>query len=264
MKTSQRLAQAGRVVVKVGSSSITGANESNLDQLVDFLVRLKRAGKEVILVSSGAIATAMPIIGLTVRSEDLATSQALASIGQAKLMGRYERSLARYELLPGQMLLTVDNLDQDSTIENAVRALERLLEIGVIPIINENDSVATQEIRFGDNDQLAARVALLAKADLLVLFSDVDALYTKPPTEPGAEPIEVVDFGQDLSDLQVSGTSTGYGTGGALTKLAAAQLATAGGVGVLLTSTANIEVIDSSDCRNTWFEPVDRIARCVL
>jgi glutamate 5-kinase len=264
MKTSQRLAQAGRVVVKVGSSSITGANESNLDQLVDFLVRLKRAGKEVILVSSGAIATAMPIIGLTVRSEDLATSQALASIGQAKLMGRYERSLARYELLPGQMLLTVDNLDQDSTIENAMRALERLLEIGVIPIINENDSVATQEIRFGDNDQLAARVALLAKADLLVLFSDVDALYTKPPTEPGAEPIEVVDFGQDLSDLQVSGTSTGYGTGGALTKLAAAQLATAGGVGVLLTSTANIEVIDSSDCRNTWFEPVDRIARCVL
>jgi glutamate 5-kinase len=261
MKTSQRLAQADRVVVKVGSSSITGANESNLDQLVDFLVRLKRAGKEVILVSSGAIATAMPIIGLTVRSEDLATSQALASIGQAKLMGRYERSLARYELLPGQMLLTVDNLDQNSTIENAVRALERLLEIGVIPIINENDSVATQEIRFGDNDQLAARVALLAKADLLVLFSDVDALYTKPPTEPEAEPIAVVDFGQDLSDLQVSGTSTGYGTGGALTKLAAAQLATAGGVGVLLTSTANIEVIDSSDCRNTWFEPVDRIAR---
>lgn len=261
MRTSERLAKAGRVVVKVGSSSITGTNESNLDQLVDFLVRLQRLGKEVILVSSGAIATAMPIIGLTVKSEDLATSQALASIGQAKLMGRYERSLARYDLLPGQMLLTVDNLDQESTTENAMRALERLLEIGVIPIINENDSVATQEIRFGDNDQLAARVSLLAKADLLVLFSDVDALYTKPPTEPGAEPIAIVDFGQDLSDLQVSGTSTGYGTGGALTKLAAAQLATAGGVGVLLTSTSNIDVIDASDCRNTWFEPTDRIAR---
>ncbi len=261
MRTSERLLKAGRVVVKVGSSSITGANETNLDQLVDFLVRLQRLGKEVILVSSGAIATAMPIIGLTVKSEDLATSQALASIGQAKLMGRYERSLARYDLLPGQMLLTVDNLDQESTTENAMRALERLLEIGVIPIINENDSVATQEIRFGDNDQLAARVSLLAKADLLVLFSDVDALYTKPPTEPGAEPIAIVDFGQDLSDLQVSGTSTGYGTGGALTKLAAAQLATAGGVGVLLTSTSNIDVIDSSDCRNTWFEPADRITR---
>lgn len=261
MQTFERIQAAKRIVVKVGSSSITGDNEANLDLLVDFLVRLQRSGKEVVLVSSGAIATAMPIIGLSVRSEDLATSQALASIGQAKLMGRYERSLARYELLPGQMLLTVDNLDQDLTSENAMRALERLLEIGVIPIINENDSVATQEIRFGDNDQLAARVSLLAKADLLILFSDIDALYTKPPTEPGAEPIAVVAFGQDLSHLEVSGTSTGYGTGGALTKLAAAQLATAGGVGVLLTSTANITVVDTADCQNTWFEPADRIAR---
>lgn len=261
MQTSERISAARRVVVKVGSSSITGANEANLDLLVEFLVRLQRAGKEVILVSSGAIATAMPLIGLTVRSEDLATSQALASIGQAKLMGRYERSLARYDLLPGQMLLTVDNLDQEATTENAMRALERLLEIGVLPIINENDSVATQEIRFGDNDQLAARVALLAGADLLVLFSDIDALYTKPPTEPGAKPISLVAFGEDLSDLQVSGTSTGYGTGGALTKLAAAQLATAGGVGVLLTSTENISKIDAADCRNTWFEPADRISK---
>lgn len=261
MQTFERIQAAKRIVVKVGSSSITGANEANLDLLVDFLVRLQRTGKEVVLVSSGAIATAMPIIGLSVRSEDLATSQALASIGQAKLMGRYERSLARYDLLPGQMLLTVDNLDQDLTSENAMRALERLLEIGVIPIINENDSVATQEIRFGDNDQLAARVSLLADADLLILFSDIDALYTKPPTEPGAEPIAVVPFGQDLSHLEVSGTSTGYGTGGALTKLAAAQLATAGGVGVLLTSTANITVVDTSNCQNTWFEPADRIAR---
>jgi len=261
MQTFERIHASRRVVVKVGSSSITGANETNLDLLVDFLVRLQKQGKEVVLVSSGAIATAMPIIGLTVRSEDLATSQALASIGQAKLMGRYERSLARYDLLPGQMLLTVDNLDQESSSENAMRALERLLEIGVIPIINENDSVATQEIRFGDNDQLAARVALLAKADLLILFSDIDALYTKPPTEPGAEPIAVVSFGQDLSALEVSGTSTGYGTGGALTKLAAAQLATAGGVGVLLTSTANITDIDTADCRNTWFEPADRISK---
>ncbi len=261
MQTFERIQASKRVVVKVGSSSITGSNESNLDLLVDFLVRLQKLGKDVVLVSSGAIATAMPIIGLTVRSEDLATSQALASIGQAKLMGRYERSLARYDLLPGQMLLTVDNLDQESTGENAMRALERLLEIGVIPIINENDSVATQEIRFGDNDQLAARVALLAAADLLILFSDIDALYTKPPTEPGAQPIAVVAFGQDLSALEVSGTSTGYGTGGALTKLAAAQLATAGGVGVILTSTANIDVIDNADCRNTWFEPADRIAQ---
>jgi glutamate 5-kinase len=212
------------------------------------------SGKEVILVSSGAIATAAPLIGLTVKSEDLATSQALAAIGQAKLMSRYERSLSRHNLMPGQILLTVDNLDEENTSENALRALERLLEIGVLPVINENDSVATHEIRFGDNDQLAARVALLAKADLLVLLSDIDALYTRPPSEDGAEPITVVTDERQLENIQVSGTSTGYGTGGALTKVAAARMATAGGVGVLLTSASNVDFLDSHDCRHTWFQ----------
>lgn len=259
MKTSDRISNANRIVVKVGSSSITGTNESNLDLIVDFSVKLMEQGKQVILVSSGAIATAMPLIGLTVRSEDLATSQALASIGQAKLMGRYERSLARFGKMPGQILLTVENLDQDASRSNASRALERLIEIGVLPIINENDSVATNEIRFGDNDQLAARVAALAEADLLILFSDVDALYTRPPSDPLAEPIANVEHGDDLASIQVSGTSTGYGTGGALTKLAAARLATDAGVGVLLTSTANVQSVLADDCRHTWFAPqVDR------
>ena len=189
MRTAERLAGAKRIVIKVGSSSITGANEANLDLIVDFVAQQAKAGKEVIVVSSGAIATAAPLIGLTVKSEDLATSQALASIGQARLMGRYERSLARHELIPGQILLTVDNLDEEQPRMNASRALERLLEIGVVPIINENDSVATQEIRFGDNDRLASRVSLLAKADLLILLSDVDSLYSKPPGEEGAERI---------------------------------------------------------------------------
>jgi glutamate 5-kinase len=248
------LASAKRVVIKVGSSSITGENEANLDHIVDLAVRLMHSGKEVILVSSGAIATAAPLIGLTVKSEDLATSQALAAIGQAKLMSRYERSLSRHNLMPGQILLTVDNLDEENTSENALRALERLLEIGVLPVINENDSVATHEIRFGDNDQLAARVALLAKADLLVLLSDIDALYTRPPGEDGAEPITVVTDERQLENIQVSGTSTGYGTGGALTKVAAARMATAGGVGVLLTSASNVDFLDSQDCRHTWFQ----------
>jgi glutamate 5-kinase len=248
------LASAKRVVIKVGSSSITGENEANLDHIVDLAVRLMHSGKEVILVSSGAIATAAPLIGLTVKSEDLATSQALAAIGQAKLMSRYERSLSRHNLMPGQILLTVDNLDEENTSENALRALERLLEIGVLPVINENDSVATHEIRFGDNDQLAARVALLAKADLLVLLSDIDALYTRPPSEEGAEPITVVTDERQLENIQVSGTSTGYGTGGALTKVAAARMATAGGVGVLLTSASNVDFLDSHDCRHTWFQ----------
>ena len=251
----QHLADAKRVVIKVGSSSITGANEANLDRIVDLANRLKRSGKEVVLVSSGAIATAAPLIGLTVKSDDLATSQALASIGQAKLMARYERSFARHELIPAQILLTVDNLSEEVTRTNALRALERLIEIGVIPVINENDSVATQEIRFGDNDQLAARVSKLFSADVLLLLSDVDSLYTLPPSDPAAERIAVVKITDDLSHIQVSGTSTGYGTGGALTKLAAAKQAAESGVGVIVTSTENVDKVDIQECNHTWFEP---------
>lgn len=259
MSNQELIRSSKRVVIKVGSSSITGANEANLDRIVDLAVRLKNNGKEVIVVSSGAIATAAPLIGLAVKSEDLATSQALASIGQAKLMSRYERSLYRHSLMPGQILLTVDNLDEPVTRENALRALERLLEIGVIPVINENDSVATNEIRFGDNDQLAAQVALLAKADLLVLLSDIDALYTRPPSEPGAQPISVVEAEDDLSSIEISGTSTGYGTGGAVTKLAAAKLASSGGTAVILTAAANVDSVDSSDVTHTWFKPLRQI-----
>jgi len=253
--TSARLSDAKRIVIKVGSSSITGANESNLDLIVNFVAQQTKSGKEVIVVSSGAIATAAPLIGLVVKSEDLATSQALASIGQARLMGRYERSLGRHELIPGQILLTVDNLDEEQPRMNASRALERLLEIGVVPIINENDSVATQEIRFGDNDRLASRVALLAEADLLILLSDVDSLYSRPPGEDGAERIEQVSQGDDLSHIQVSGTSTGYGTGGALTKLAAARYAADGGVGVILTATELVGELAAGNPNHTWFEP---------
>lgn len=255
MISAERIAGKKRIVVKVGSSSITGENESNLDLIVDFAMRLKQMGTEVILVSSGAIATAMPLIGLSVKPEDLATSQALASIGQARLMSRYDKSLARYGTMPGQILLTVENLREATSAHHASRALEKLIEIGVLPIVNENDSVATQEIRFGDNDQLAARVAALADADLLVLFSDVDALYDRPPSESGATPIEFVAFGDELDGVVVSGTSTGYGTGGALTKLSAARLATGAGVAVLLTSTANVETVDSVGCMHTYFEP---------
>ena len=255
MTTSARLSDAKRIVIKVGSSSITGDNESNLDLIVNFVAQQTKSGKEVIVVSSGAIATAAPLIGLVVKSEDLATSQALASIGQARLMGRYERSLGRHELIPGQILLTVDNLDEEQPRMNASRALERLLEIGVVPIINENDSVATQEIRFGDNDRLASRVALLAEADLLILLSDVDSLYSRPPGEDGAERIEQVSQGDDLSHIQVSGTSTGYGTGGALTKLAAARYAADGGVGVILTATELVGELAAGNPNHTWFEP---------
>ena len=255
MSSVQKIAVAKRIVLKVGSSSITGGNEPNLQLIADFANRMAKAGKELIVVSSGAIATAAPLLGLTIKSEDLPTSQALASIGQAKLMGRYERALSVHGLLPGQILLTVDNLEQSQTAQNALLALERLLEIGVVPIINENDSVATSEIRFGDNDQLAAKVAKLVSADLFILLSDIDSLYTKPPGEPGAMRLEVVSAEFDLNSIEVSGTSTGYGTGGAITKLVAARLATAAGIGVLLTETSNISRLDTENLTHTWFEP---------
>jgi glutamate 5-kinase len=247
------IGKAELVVVKVGSSSITGANAAQLDIVIELCVRLKRAGKRVILVSSGAIATASPLLGLAAKPDDLPTSQALASIGQAQLMSRYQTSLARFDLLPGQVLLTVDNLSDSASSENALHALLRLLELNVLPIINENDSVATQEIRFGDNDQLAARVSRLVGANLLILFSDVDSLYTRPPGEAGAERIAVVAPGDDLAGIEVSGTSTGYGTGGALTKLAAAKLATEGGVEVILTNTAAATLVDSVEVNHTLF-----------
>lgn len=255
MSSVSAIARSSRVVLKVGSSSITGANEPNLQLIADFADRMRAAGKELVVVSSGAIATAAPLLGLTIKSEDLPTSQALASIGQARLMGRYERSLERHGIIPGQILLTVDNLEQSNTSQNALLAIERLLEIGVLPIINENDSVATSEIRFGDNDQLAAKVAKLLSADLLILLSDIDSLYTKPPGEPGAQRLSVIPIDFDLESIEVSGTSTGYGTGGAVTKLVAARLATLNGIGVLLTETSNIASLDTQDVTHTWFEP---------
>ena len=255
MSSVTALADAKRIVLKVGSSSITGANEANLQLIADFSQRMIEAGKELVIVSSGAIATAAPLLGLTVKAEDLPTSQALASIGQARLMGRYERALAIHNLIPGQILLTVDNLEQENTAQNALLAIERLLEIGVVPIINENDSVATSEIRFGDNDQLAAKVAKLLHADLLILLSDIDSLYTKPPGDPGAQRLAIVSSDFDVDSIEVSGTSTGYGTGGAITKLVAARLATQAGIGVLLTNTSNISNLDSTDVTHTWFEP---------
>ncbi|HEY7854680.1 MAG TPA: glutamate 5-kinase [Aquiluna sp.] len=255
MSNVSALANSKRIVLKVGSSSITNGNEKNLQLIADFAKRMQQAGKELVVVSSGAIATAAPLLGLTIKSDDLPTSQALASIGQAMLMGRYERALSPHGIIPGQILLTVDNLEQSHTAQNALLALERLLEVGVLPIINENDSVATSEIRFGDNDQLAAKVAKLLGADLLILLSDVDSLYTKPPGEPGAERLAVVPADFDLESIQVSGTSTGYGTGGAVTKLVAARLATMAGIGVLLTESSNIATLDAKEITHTWFEP---------
>ena len=171
-------------MVKVGSSSLTRRGRlepARLDALVDALAARRPAGQQVVLVSSGAIAAGIGPLGLTARPRDLATQQAAASVGQLLLAERYAASFARYGLTVGQVLLTADDLHRRGHYRNAVRTLERLLALGVIPIVNENDTVATQEIRFGDNDRLAALVAHLVHADALVLLSDIDGLYTADP-----------------------------------------------------------------------------------
>ncbi len=250
------LAIAKRVVVKVGSSSISGANEGKIDMLVEALAAAHARGTEVILVSSGAIATGMPLLGLESKPDDLPTSQALAAVGQSRLIARYQTSLERYGIIAAQVLLTSGDLEGAETRENAARAMERLVALRVLPIVNENDTVATQEIRFGDNDKLAALVAVLANADALVLLSDVDALYDMPPTKPGARRIERVAASASLDDVEIGGTSTGVGTGGAVTKVGAARVATEAGVAVLLTSTDNVSKALAGEPVGTFFEAV--------
>jgi glutamate 5-kinase len=246
---------ARRIVVKVGSSSISGANESQINPLVDALAAAHGRGSEVVLVSSGAIATGMPYLKLDARPTDLATQQAAAAVGQNLLIYRYQESMRRYGLVAAQVLLTAGDLEHPTPRSNAQRAMERLLGLRILPIVNENDTVATHEIRFGDNDRLAALVSQLVQADLLVLLSDVDALYTKPPQDPGARRIHTVPFDDDLAGVEFGDIgAAGVGTGGAGTKVAAAKLAAGSGTPVLLASTGDVSAALSGADLGTWFE----------
>jgi len=232
------LTAPGRVVVKVGSSSLTGTDgyldEVALVALVDVLAGMHSRGQQVVLVTSGSIAAGLVPLGLTARPTDLATAQATASVGQGLLIGAYARAFARHHLNVGQVLLTADDLTRRAHYGNAQRALDRLLELGVVPIVNENDTVATDEIRFGDNDRLAALVATVVHADALLLLTDVDALYTAAPQAPGARRIAAVDSFEDLAGVDISQRGTTLGTGGMVTKLEAARIATGSGVVVVL------------------------------
>ncbi|HEU4850178.1 MAG TPA: glutamate 5-kinase [Terrimesophilobacter sp.] len=245
---------ARRVVVKVGSSSVSGVNAGQIATLVDALAAAHARGTEVILVSSGAIATGMPYLRLDDRPSDLATQQAAAAVGQNVLIYRYQESLDRYGIVAGQVLLTAGDLENPTHRSNAQRAMERLLALRILPIVNENDTVATHEIRFGDNDRLAALVSQLISADLLLLLSDVDALYTRPPQDAGAVKIENVAFEDQLGQIEFGGIgSTGVGTGGARTKVSAAKLAAASGTPVLLTSTDRVADALAGEHLGTWF-----------
>ncbi|HEX6346627.1 glutamate 5-kinase [Umezawaea sp.] len=231
------VASATRVVVKVGSSSLTtaegGLDPARLDALVDALAARRAAGSQIVLVSSGAIAAGLAPLGLTRRPKDLATQQAAASVGQLALAHAYGNSFGRYSLTVGQVLLTADDVVRRSHYRNAQRTFSRLLALGVVPVVNENDTVATEEIRFGDNDRLAALVAHLVGADALFLLSDVDALYDGDPRLADARRVTEVGGPDDVDGVR-AGTGGALGTGGMASKLAAATLAASAGIPVLL------------------------------
>jgi glutamate 5-kinase len=253
---------ASRVVVKVGSSSLTGEDghldEASLVALVNVLAEMRANGRQVLLVTSGSIASGLVPLGLTDRPRDLATAQATASVGQGLLIAAYTKAFARHGLRVGQVLLTADDLTRRAHYVNAQRALERLLELGVVPVVNENDTVATDEIRFGDNDRLAALVASVVHADLLVLLTDVDALYTAAPGTPGARRIEVVSSEDDLDGIDITKRGHAVGTGGMVTKLEAARIATGSGVTVVLAAASDAARAVAGDGVGTLFAPTGK------
>jgi glutamate 5-kinase len=238
----EAIAAAKRLVVKVGSSSLTtaagGLDGDRVDGLVDALAA---RGGEIVLVSSGAIAAGLSPLRLTKRPRDLATLQAAASVGQSLLVQRYATAFSRHGRAVGQVLLTADDVVRRAHYRNAQTTLGRLLALGVVPVVNENDAVATEEIRFGDNDRLAALVAHLVRADALVLLSDVDGLYDGDPRRPQSRLIQEVTSSSELAGLDVSSGGSGLGSGGMASKVDAAAMATAAGVPVLLAAATSVE-----------------------
>jgi glutamate 5-kinase len=268
-------------VVKVGSSSLTtargGIDEDRIAALADALAARTRGGTQVVLVSSGAIAAGLAPLGLPRRPRDLATQQAAASVGQGLLVARYTAAFARHGVRTGQVLLSADDLMRRAHYRNAQRTLSRLLELGILPIVNENDTVATDEIRFGDNDRLAALVAHVVRAGALILLSDVDALYDTDPRQPGARRITEVRSRADLAGVTLGragagGTtatgpgpagpgsvSTGsVGTGGMVTKVDAAMIATEAGIPTVVASAAAAREVLEGQSRGTYFAPGER------
>jgi glutamate 5-kinase len=253
------IAGSPRTVVKIGSSSLTrnGAiDDARIAALTGAVAARVNDGRQVILVSSGAIATGMTPLGLKKRPKDLATQQAAASVGQGLLIARYTEAFAVHHLGVGQVLLTADDLMRRAHYRNAQRTLDRLLELNIVPVINENDTVATEEIRFGDNDRLAALVAHVSRASALILLSDVDGLYDGDPRRGNAKRIDVVSNPSDLEHVKAGKTgASGLGRGGMSTKVDSALIATAAGIPTVVTAAREAGQALAGEKTGTYFVP---------
>ena len=239
-----------RVVVKIGSSSLnyeeTGSlNFTKLEHLVRELCNLRNRGMDVCLVSSGAIAVGRQSLGMTERPRELSTKQACAAVGQARLMMIYQKLFAEYNQVAGQVLMTKNTMVNPVSRENAKNTFDELFRLGAIPIVNENDTVSTYEMQFGDNDTLSAIVASLIGADLLILLSDIDGLFTDDPHKnPDAKLIEVVEkMDSDILGMAKSTTGSDVGTGGMATKLTAAKIATLSGADMVIANGVDVCIL---------------------
>lgn len=252
MYTNDRsnLSEKKRIVIKIGSSSLTHTETGDLNLLkIERLIRiisdLKGQGKEVVLVSSGAIAAGRQALGGQKRPATISEKQAYAAVGQARLMMVYQKLFSEYNQVAAQVLLTKDTMINDVSRYNAQNTFDELLRLGAVPIVNENDTVSTHEIQFGDNDRLSAIVAALIGADLLILLSDIDGLYTDDPHKnPDAAFIKVVpEITEAYLGMGKATSGSDVGTGGMSAKLAAARIATDSGSDMIIANGDNVEII---------------------
>ena len=244
MNIRETLKDKNRIIIKIGSSSLTHPQTGKLEILIREICNIKNMGKDVILVSSGAIAVGSRSVGFHEKPKKLEEKQACAAIGQAKLMMIYQKLFSEYGHMAAQVLMTKNTITNDESRKNAYNTFQELLKLGAIPIVNENDTVSTYEIQFGDNDTLSALVASLVGADLLILLSDIDGLFTDDPHHnPNAEFIHVVENLDENLMHMGKDTSSAVGTGGMSTKLSAAKIATTSGADMIIANGEDFHII---------------------
>lgn len=258
----EKIKNAKRIVIKIGSSTLThesgNINIKRMEELVKVIADLKNAGKEIILVSSGAIAVGAGKLGMSERPEDMPSKQALAAIGQCELMHLYDKMFNEYNQTVAQILLTYYVISGEEKVENVRNTIDRLLKYNVIPIVNENDTISTEEIEVGDNDTLSAIVASIVEADLLILLTDIDGLYNdNPSVNKEAVKIEEVEEIDDYIMSVASNSMSSFGTGGMVTKIKAGEFALANGVDMVILSSfrpANLYDLFEGINTGTWFK----------